>query len=894
MILSPLRRSIPWSLRHFVTFHLCLWLLGAASAGAQTSWGRTYGGTTSQDFALALAPTPDGGYVVAGATCEGFSFPPMIRDRAQREGGGTLWPFRLFRGMSPFGTAGSCDVWVLKLDGQGDVVWQKTYGGTGFEGASALAPTPDGGYVVAGATDSFGAGGFDVWVLKLEADGTVQGCPPGLVQDSTASVSSTSVSPSNSSAVVQATSASAVPSSAVVGVSTASVEVVCGGCPLPSAPSLLSPPNGATGVSTTPTLDWSDVTGATSYDVQVCSDSGCTNVVRSQTGLTASQWTVSPALNNGTTYYWRARAVNSCGAGPWSATWSFTTQVTTYTLTVSKNVAQGGTVTSSPAGIDCGTACGTQSASFSAGTVVTLTAAAASGWRFSGWNGCDSVSGNQCTVTMNADRTITAHFTPAGAQISWSRTYGGTGGDRASAIIPTPDGGYVVVGETASFGTGMGDVWVLKLDGQGNVVWQKTYGGTDWDEAFAIAPTSDGGYVVAGWTRSFGAGMGDVWVLKLDGSGNVVWQKTYGGTNEDAAHALAPTSDRGYIVAGWTWSFGAGMGDVWVLKLDGTGNVQWQKTYGGTGVDGASAVAPTSDGGYVVAGLTVSFGAGIEDVWVLKLDGSGNVQWQKTYGGTNSDGASAIAPTSDGGYVVAGGAASFGAGVSDAWVLKLEADGTVRGCPSGFVQDSAASVGSTTMSSLSTSVAGQTTSASVASSSAVVGTSSASSAGVCSGLGDEPVAGDWNGDGKTDAGVVHDWGWGLGWYLDANGNGAWDGCGVDRCFFFGGAGSKPVAGDWNGDGKTDAGVVYDWGWGLGWYLDANGNGAWDGCSVDRCFFFGSSGSALVGHAGFEAAAMGGVFVSGGVDRRWGTGVESGGLSCHPSWAGVGRGHNMGE
>jgi hypothetical protein len=108
-----------------------------------------------------------------------------------------------------------------------------------------------------------------------------------------------------------------------------------------------------------------------------------------------------------------------------------------------------------------------------------------------------------------------------------------------------------------------------------------------------------------------------------------------------------------------------------------------------------------------------------------------------------------------------------------------------------------------------------------------------------------PVAGDWNGDGKTDAGVVYDWGWGLGWYLDANGNGAWDGCGVDRCFFFGGAGSKPVAGDWNGDGKTDAGVVYDWGWGLGWYLDANGNGAWDGCSVDRCFFFGTSGQVPV-------------------------------------------------
>jgi hypothetical protein len=399
-----------------------------------------------------------------------------------------------------------------------------------------------------------------------------------------------------------------------------------------------------------------------------------------------------------------------------------------------------------------------------------------------------------------------------------------------------------VAGWTWSFGAGDYDVWVLKLDGQGNVQWQKTYGGTSGDWAHAIAPTSDGGYVVAGWTWSFGAGNRDVWVLKLDGSGNVQWQKTYGGSNEDAAFAIAPTSDGGYVVAGWTGSFGAGSHDVWVLKLDGSGNVQWQKTYGGSNDDGATGIVPTSDGGYVVAGWTGSFGAGGDDVWVLKLDGQGNVQWQKTYGGSNDDGARAIAPTSDGGYVVAGWTWSFGTGAHDVWVLKLEADGTVRGCSISLVRDSTASVGSTTMSSLSTSVVGQTTSASVASSSAVVGTSSASSAGVCSGLGDEPVAGDWNGDGKTDAGVVHDWGWGLGWYLDANGNGAWDGCGVDRCFFFGGAGSKPVVGDWNGDGKTDAGVVYDWGWGLGWYLDANGNGAWDGCGVDRCFFFGGAGS----------------------------------------------------
>jgi hypothetical protein len=147
-------------------------------------------------------------------------------------------------------------------------------------------------------------------------------------------------------------------------------------------------------------------------------------------------------------------------------------------------------------------------------------------------------------------------------------------------------------------------LWLLGAASAGAQVasWSRTYGGTSWDEALVIAPTSDGGYVVAGMTRSFGAGSYDVWVLKLDGSGNVQWQKTYGGTNDDWAHAIVPTSDGGYVVAGKTNSFGAGSNDFWVLKLDGSGNVVWQKTYGGTYGDWAHAIAPTSDGGYVVAG----------------------------------------------------------------------------------------------------------------------------------------------------------------------------------------------------------------------------------------------------------------------------------------------------
>jgi predicted secreted protein len=369
----------------------------------------------------------------------------------------------------------------------------------------------------------------------------------------------------------------------------------------------------------------------------------------------------------------------------------------------------------------------------------------------------------------------------------WLKTYGGTGNDSAYALRQTSDGGYVVAGSTTSFGAGSADAWVLKLDGSGNILWQKTYGGTGDDSARAIQQTSDGGYVVAGSTTSFGAGGPDAWVLKLDDSGNVLWQKTYGGSFFESANAIQRTPDGGYVIIGSTTSFGVsfsdawilkldGIGNVlwqkrygfggentinalqqtsdggyitaniasnlsapqapdtawvtrldsggsvvwaqlyygvnssrftsmqqtpdggfimagdngnsrfsyhaWVLKLDGSGNILWQKTYGGTSLDHAATIQLTSDSGYIIAGSTASFGAGGADAWVLKLDNSGNVLWQKTYGGTGDDSAQAIQQTADGGYIVAGSTTCFGTGGVDAWVLKLDGSGNITGCSS--------------------------------------------------------------------------------------------------------------------------------------------------------------------------------------------------------------------
>ena len=212
------------------------------------------------------------------------------------------------------------------------------------------------------------------------------------------------------------------------------------------------------------------------------------------------------------------------------------------------------------------------------------------------------------------------------------------------------------------------------------VTFARTYGGISDDYASSVQRTPDGGYIVAGYTDSFGAGSDNIFLIKTDANGNVQWAKTYGGTNNDYAYSFQQTSDGGYIVAGRTNSFGAGVYDPFLIKTDANGNLQWAKTYGRTGWDEAYSVQQTSDGGYIVAGYTDSFGAVNWDVFLIKTDANGDVQWAKTYGGTNDEWAESVQQTSDGGYIVAGGTRSFGAGYYDAFLVKTDANGNIGSC----------------------------------------------------------------------------------------------------------------------------------------------------------------------------------------------------------------------
>jgi len=255
----------------------------------------------------------------------------------------------------------------------------------------------------------------------------------------------------------------------------------------------------------------------------------------------------------------------------------------------------------------------------------------------------------------------------------WSRTVGGTGDDYALSIIRTTDGGYAMAGFTNSFGAGNGDMYIVKLDASGTLQWSRTVGGNNPDYAYSIIQTTDGGYAVAGRTQSFGAGNQDMYIVKLDGSGTLQWSRTVGGTGEDGASSIIQTTDGGYAVAGYTFSFGAGLNDVYIVKLDGSGTLQWSRTVGGTGYDYASSIIQTTDGGYVMAGY-----AGSGDFYIVKLDGSGTLQWSRTVGGTGNDFANSFIRTTDGGYAVAGVTNSFGAGGDDMYIVKLDSSGTLQ------------------------------------------------------------------------------------------------------------------------------------------------------------------------------------------------------------------------
>ncbi|MCD6456165.1 MAG: PKD domain-containing protein, partial [Methanophagales archaeon] len=300
----------------------------------------------------------------------------------------------------------------------------------------------------------------------------------------------------------------------------------------------------------------------------------------------------------------------------------------------------------------------------------------------------------------------------------WNRTFGSPGMDKGYSIQQTADGGYIFAGmfdwnyfwlvktdsngtelwnstfgggeawevqQTADgfisigidFGAGDTDFWLVNVDANGDEYWNQTFGGSDNEWASSGQQTLDGGYILTGCTFSYGAGDGDFWLVKTDSNGTELWNRTFGGPYWDWAFSVQQTSDSGYILTGFTESYGAGSSDFWLIKTDSSGNEQWNKTFGGTDFDTGYSVVQTSFDEFIITGGTESYGAGGRDVWLIKTDSAGNELWNRTFGGYELDEAFSVQQTTDRGYVLAGVTMSYGTGDPDAWLVKVKGEPTV-------------------------------------------------------------------------------------------------------------------------------------------------------------------------------------------------------------------------
>ena len=308
--------------------------------------------------------------------------------------------------------------------------------------------------------------------------------------------------------------------------------------------------------------------------------------------------------------------------------------------------------------------------------------------------------------------------------ISFLKTFGGYHHDIGYSVLQTDDGGFVIGGQTYSFGNGDYDVWLIKTDSLGNEEWDKTFGGWDEDGCKSVIQTFDGGFLLTGYTKSFGSGSDDIWLIKTNSSGDEEWSQTHGGSgdelgyqvqqtdnggyilvgsvdltsnydiwlinldsqgdfifgrtfgggNNEYGRSVQQTDDGGYIIAGITSSDGTGQ-DAYLIKTNSSGHEEWNKTFGGSSSDDGESVQQTDDGGYIIAGTTSSFGNGSSDVWLIKTDNQGNEEWNKTFGGSSSDNGESVQQTDDGGYIIAGTILSSANGSMDVWLIKTDNQG---------------------------------------------------------------------------------------------------------------------------------------------------------------------------------------------------------------------------
>lgn len=277
-------------------------------------------------------------------------------------------------------------------------------------------------------------------------------------------------------------------------------------------------------------------------------------------------------------------------------------------------------------------------------------------------------------------------ISPLTAQVPdtlWTGLYGGADEDYARAVIQTSDGGFAITGDfgRVSGEPDSGDVWLMKVSSSGNQQWSKSYSGDKLDRGYALVQLSDDGFLIAGETSSRGNGFSDLWVLRTNSSGDTLWTKTYGGTGTEFAEDLKLTGDGGFVVLGMTRSFGAGALDCWLVRCDANGDTLWTKTYGGIASDVVASIAETSDGGYAIIGNTFSFGEqGQPDMWLLRTDANGDTLWTNVYNGPHypwsTDDGDYVKELSNGDLLLLGATNGLpNTSNRDIWLIRTDANG---------------------------------------------------------------------------------------------------------------------------------------------------------------------------------------------------------------------------
>lgn len=552
-----------------------------AGADPVMEWSKTFGGGDSES-AYSVKQTSDGGYIMAGETS------------SYRVG---RWP-------------GHWDAWLIKTDSKGNETWNKTFGGIGENFAYSVQQTSDGGYIFAGTTDSYGAGGFDAWLVKTDARGNE---------------------------------------------------------------------------------DWNKTFGGPGREiariVQQTSDGGymLSGTTRPDSGIANTMLIKTDAKGN---KLWSKIFKGTSSDFSYSARQTPEGYLFAYTNESGKSNliminAEGNELWSKSIGrmdqniiIDCGYPI----LQTSDGGYIIIGKEFYYVGDYDIWFGkTDSRGNEQWSKTFREEGTFEGES-----------SFGMESDSGAWSVQPTSDGGYVLAGYRDG-------ALIIKFDYNGNEQWNMTFEGKG-NGARSIQRTSDGGYIMTGDTYSFGAGSGDVWLIKVSpvtiptietknvsiGTKKVPeparkvglagkipserWNKTFGGASKDYANSVRQTSDDGYILAGYTESYGTGSGDAWLIKTDASGNEQWNKTFGGSGHNEAYFVQEASDGGYILAGYTNY------NTWIIRTDNFGNMLWNKTI----EDPASRIVQqTSDGGYILVGNTPPF-ANIKSTWIIKTNAEGSVQ------------------------------------------------------------------------------------------------------------------------------------------------------------------------------------------------------------------------